>query len=161
MKKLYPDLYLNSIYEIDFEKLKILGIKGLIADLDNTLVAWNEEDISKRLGKWFNQAKKHGIAICVVSNNRSSRVYTFAENFDIPAIPKARKPRRKSFNRALEILNLSPREVAVIGDQMFTDVLGGNRVGLFTILIRPITDKEFIGTKFMRKIERHFLKKLC
>lgn len=160
LKKLYPDLYLKSIYEIDFNKLKAEGVKGIIADLDNTLVAWNEKEISKRLGRWFQEAKKHDMRICVVSNNSRSRVYNFAEKFDIPAIPKAKKPRRKSFKKALEILDLSPREVAVVGDQMFTDVLGGNRAGLFTILIRPITDKEFIGTRFMRKIESFFLKKI-
>ncbi|UMZ73992.1 YqeG family HAD IIIA-type phosphatase [Natranaerofaba carboxydovora] len=160
LKRLYPDLYLNSIYDIDFEKLKKNGIKGLITDLDNTLVAWNEEEISKKLGYWFEEVKKHNINICVVSNNSSSRVYNFARNFDIPAIPKAKKPRRKAFRKALEILKLSPSQAAVVGDQMFTDVLGGNRVGLFTILIRPIDEKEFIGTRFVRKIERQFLKNL-
>ncbi len=159
LKKLYPDLYLDSIYDIEFEELKKEGIEGLITDLDNTLVAWNEEEIDKRLGYWFEEAKKHNFEICLVSNNSSSRVFNFARKVNIHAIPKAKKPSRRAFRKALRLMELSPSQVAVIGDQMFTDVLGGNRVGLFTILIRPIAEREFIGTKFMRKIEKHFLKR--
>ncbi len=151
---------MNSIYEIDFEELNKKGIKALITDLDNTLVAWNEEEIGKRLGFWFEEAKRNNMKICVVSNNSQSRVFNFAHKVGIHAIPRARKPSRKAFRKALNILNLSPSQVAVVGDQIFTDVLGGNRVGLFTILIRPITEREFIGTRFMRKIEKHFLKKM-
>ncbi|OWZ83418.1 YqeG family HAD IIIA-type phosphatase [Natranaerobius trueperi] len=160
MKLLYPDLYLESIFSIDFDKLSHNGIKGIITDLDNTLIAWKDKRLTEQLENWLREAKKRNIKLIIVSNNKNSRVYNFAEKVGLPAIPNANKPRRKSFQCALNQLGLPPEEVAVIGDQVFTDVLGGNRMGMFTVLVVPIDDKEFLGTKVLRTAERLILRKI-
>ncbi|PKM83469.1 MAG: YqeG family HAD IIIA-type phosphatase [Firmicutes bacterium HGW-Firmicutes-13] len=157
---LCPNVYLKSIYDLDLDKLKKNGIKGIITDLDNTLIAWNQNQMIPKLDQWFNELKKENFKICIVSNNSQERVNLFADSLNIPAIPKAEKPRRKAFRLALQELKIMPHEGAVIGDQVFTDVLGGNRMGLFTVLVLPVSEHEFIGTKFVRKVERHVLQAL-
>lgn len=158
MKLLTPDLYVESILHLDLEKLKTKEIKGLIIDIDNTLVAWDIKYASDKAKKWLLNLKKEGFEVCLVSNNTEDRVVTFNEELKLPAIHRATKPRRGPFKRAMEILGTNVKNTAVIGDQIFTDVLGGNRMGLFTVLVVPIESKEFWWTTFVRKIERHVLR---
>jgi len=160
LKMLCPDVYLESIYDLDLEKLKKKGIKGIITDLDNTLISWGENTIYPSLNEWFEKLRAEGFKVCIVSNNSPDRVSIFAEKFNIPAVSGATKPRRRPFRRALEKLGIRPEEAAVLGDQVFTDVLGGNRLGLFTILVIPVSPREFIGTRVVRQIERYVLKAL-
>lgn len=160
MKLLYPDLYLESIYELDFNELSNRGIKGLIADLDNTLVAWKNPELSDKLICWIQEAKNYHIKICIVSNNNSKRVLDFAEKVGLPAVPNANKPRRKGFQQALNQLELPYEDVAVIGDQIFTDIWGANRMGMFSILVVPIDKKEFFGTRILRMLERIVLRSI-
>lgn len=154
LKLLTPDQYLNNIFEIDVEKLETLGIKGIITDMDNTLVSWNDRSVYPRLAEWFALLKKMGFKLFIVSNNSKDRGGKLARELDIPAIWYAIKPRRGAFRKALETMDLTPQEVAVVGDQIFTDVLGGNRLGLHTILVTPISEKEFFWTKLTRMFER-------
>lgn len=151
---LTPSLYLPSIFAIDLDKLVSRGIRGLILDLDNTLIEWNAPLPNPPLVQWVAQVRGKGLLACIVSNNRRDRVTTFARDLGIPAIPSAGKPRRGAFREAMKLMGTSPDETAVIGDQIFTDVLGGNRLGLHTILVVPITRREFVGTRFVRRIER-------
>lgn len=160
LRLLSPDVYLKSIYELDIARLRRKGIKGIITDLDNTLVAWDDDTIYPALEEWFARLREEGFQVCILSNSFNERVRKFSEKFAIPAIPRAAKPRRKAYRRALEKLRLDYREVAVLGDQVFTDVLGGNRMGLFTILVIPVSKQEFVGTKVVRKAERVVLKTL-
>lgn len=156
-KLLIPDQHLDSIFELDIDYLQSLGIKGMITDLDNTLVPWNDRNISPRLAEWFALLKNKGFKLFIISNNSRDSGGQLARDLDIPAIFYAVKPRKKAFQKALENMELSPGEVAVIGDQVFTDVLGGNRLGLHTILVTPISEKEFIWTRLMRMMERLIL----
>lgn len=151
---LYPKQHLNSIFELDPDELRSLGIKGIIADMDNTLVPWNDRSVQPRLARWLAGLKEEGFRLCIVSNNTADRGAELARELDIPAFWYAVKPRRRAFRKALRELALEAGEVAVIGDQIFTDVLGGNRMGFYTILVTPISDKEFIWTKMMRQFER-------
>jgi uncharacterized protein len=155
---LTPNLYLNNIFEIDADHLKSLGIKGIITDMDNTLVPWSDRTVYPRLAEWFAHLKGKGFKVFIVSNNSKDRGGQLARELDIPAIWYAIKPRRRAFRKALEQMRLSPEEVAVVGDQIFTDVLGGNRLGLYTIHVTPISEKEFISTKLMRMLERFILR---
>lgn len=155
----FPRLFVNDLWEIDLEKLKGLGIRGLIVDLDNTLVAWNAYDLEERVFQWVERAKSQGFAICIVSNALEKRVAYFSRLLAIPGISKAQKPRRGAFRAALQELGLSRSEVAVIGDQVFTDVFGGNRLGLYTILVRPISRREFVTTRLGRVVERWILRR--
>ncbi len=157
-KLLVPNLHLNNIFEVDAEKLKALGIKGIITDMDNTLVPWSDRAVYPRLSEWFASLKNMGFKLFIVSNNSKDRGGQLARDLNIPAIWYAVKPRRRAFRKALEQMDLSAGEVAVIGDQIFTDVLGGNRLGLYTIHVMPISEKEFIWTKLMRMLERLIIK---
>ncbi len=156
-KLLAPDQQLNNIFELDTDHLQTLGIKGIITDMDNTLVPWSDRTVHPRLSAWFAELKKKNFKLFIVSNNSKDRGGQLANELAIPAIWYAVKPRRRAFREALNKMQLPPEQVAVIGDQIFTDVLGGNRLGLYTILVVPLSEKEFIWTKLMRLFERQVL----
>ena len=157
IRKLTPDLFVPSIFAISLARLGRRGIRGLIVDLDNTLVSWSEQEASSDLLTWIETAKQAGFRLCLLSNNLTLRVEHFAALFDVPGIPRAGKPGRRAFRRAMDILGTGPENTAVIGDQIFTDVFGGNRLHLYTILVRPVADREFWSTRLVRRVERLFL----
>ncbi|SHI92157.1 YqeG family HAD IIIA-type phosphatase [Lutispora thermophila] len=161
MKKLLkPNLYYESIFYIDNNKLKEKGIEGIIIDLDNTLAAWDVKEADAKVINFINDLKQKGFKICIISNNTKARVDKFNEILGLPAIHKAGKPKLSPYIKAMKLLKTHRQNTAVIGDQLFTDVLGGNRLGLFTILVTPISEKEFIWTRMVRKLERIVLKKV-
>ncbi|MBU5677596.1 YqeG family HAD IIIA-type phosphatase [Alkaliphilus sp. MSJ-5] len=155
---LTPDLYVESVLKLNLEKLKQKNIKGLIIDIDNTLVSWEIKYASEKTKEWLLNLEKEGFKVCLVSNNTEDRVVTFNEELKLPAIHRASKPRVGAFKRAMKIMGTKIENTAVIGDQIFTDVLGGNRMRLFTVLVVPIEGKEFWWTTFVRKVERHVLR---
>lgn len=157
---LCPDDLAASVLDIDLDRLKARGISGMILDLDNTLLAWGNDDIPPEAAAWIAKARAKGFALCIASNGVASRVEQIAARLGIPAISKAVKPRKKPFRQALEILQLPPEKVAVVGDQMFTDVLGGNRMRLYTILINPVSRRELGTTRMVRKVERRVIARL-
>lgn len=155
MKKLVPRLSVQSIYQIDLERLWKQGIRGIITDLDNTLVGAKDPHATPELVDWLGHVKQLGFQVVIVSNNREMRVSTFASPLSIPFIFSARKPRNAAFHRAIKMMNLEPDQTSVIGDQLLTDVLGGNRLGLYTILVQPISlADEGIFTRINRRIEK-------
>jgi len=152
---LRPKVYVDSICNIDLKKLiKTKKIKGIIVDLDNTLIAWGQKEVSQKNIDWVNEAKKLGLKICIVSNTNSKRVAEFAKIFDVPYHSKYFKPFSIAFNNGLKILDTKKSETVVIGDQIFTDIWGGNRLKLLTILVTPIVKKNFIGTFLHRNLEK-------
>ena len=154
-KILKPKVYVDSICNIDLMKLKkVKNIKGIIIDLDNTLVAWGEKEVSQKNIDWVNEAKKLGLKICIVSNTNSKRVAEFAKIFDVPYHSKYFKPFSIAFNNGLKILDTKKSETVVIGDQIFTDIWGGNRLKLLTILVPPIVKKDSLGTFLHRNLEK-------
>ncbi|WIF95191.1 YqeG family HAD IIIA-type phosphatase [Caminicella sporogenes] len=157
---LIPKLYVDSIFDINLDELKKRGIKNLIVDIDNTLVAWDKKTAPRSVIQWFDEVKKKGFNICLVSNNTEDRVVKFTENIEIAAFHRAKKPFKTTFYKAMNYMKANKKNTAVIGDQIFTDILGGNRVGLYTILVVPIESKEFWWTQLVRKIERFILKKI-
>ena len=159
LSKLYPTLYVDEISEIPLDMLIKKGIRGMIIDLDNTIAPWDQPTVTQSAEKWLQKAKNAGFKIFLVSNSTSSRVNYFMETLDIPGISMAQKPRRGSFRKALELMGLDRKEVTVIGDQIFTDVLGGNRLNLHTILVNPINRKEFFFTRFVRLAEKFVMKR--
>ncbi len=160
MKILTPNYYYDSIYEVDLDLLKKNKIEGLIIDIDNTLVGWDTLLPTITVKEWLEKLVTLGFNICLVSNNNQKRVMYFSKELNIPFIYQARKPMKKNFLAAMEILETTNQRTAIIGDQIFTDVLGGNRLGLTTILVKPIKSKEFWWTNFVRKIERRVIKKV-
>ena len=129
----------RDIYEITGEKLERRGIRLLLADLDNTLVPYGVPLPDEKLKAWRDDLAAHGVTLFILSNNRHEhRPSTFAQGLEVPFIGHAGKPKTPSFFKAMEEMGVSPRETAIVGDQVFTDVLGGNRAGITTILVRPI-----------------------
>ncbi|PYI51901.1 YqeG family HAD IIIA-type phosphatase [Paenibacillus flagellatus] len=155
LKKLIPQKNVRSIYEIDVQALWSAGIRGIITDLDNTLVGAKHPRATPELIDWLKRLQAIGFKVVIVSNNNRLRVSSFSEPLSIPYIFRARKPGNMAFRRAMHIMSLAPEQTVVIGDQMLTDVLGGNRLGLYTILVTPIhlADEGFF-TKINRRIEK-------
>lgn len=160
LKKFLPNQHVKDIYEVTPAQLKKKGIKGVITDLDNTLVAWNEPDATTRVVNWFNEMAENEIKVIVISNNNEERVRIFSEPLDVPYIHSARKPLKRSFIRAAKQMSLKREEMVVIGDQIMTDVFGGNLAGFHTILVVPILKTDDKMTKLNRKMERKILDKL-
>ncbi len=152
--RLRPRELAPTVYDINFDLLWGNGIRGLVFDLDNTIVPWREPEPDPRLIEFFAALRAKGFKLCIVSNARPARCARFAEALGVPALPDCGKPRRAGFLRALETMHSQPGETAVIGDQVFTDVFGANRVGLYTVLVTPLSRREFVWTRFVRMIER-------
>ncbi|MDI6812324.1 MAG: YqeG family HAD IIIA-type phosphatase [Desulfitobacteriaceae bacterium] len=153
-----PTFEANSLDHISIGRLLQDGIKGLIIDLDNTMTPWNDVEVGPKVAAWFKALKEAGIKACVVSNNkRKQRVAVVADRLGIPFVFRATKPRRRAFRAGMALLGTGPLDTAVIGDQLFTDIMGGNRLGLYTILVVPMSSREFIGTRFMRQMEKAVL----
>jgi len=152
-----PDQFVKNIFEITPELLKEKGVKGIITDLDNTLVEWDRPLATPQILEWFEDMKKNNIKVTIVSNNKEGRVKSFSDPLNIPFIFAARKPMGRAFRRALKEMELSKTEAVVIGDQLLTDVLGGNRSGFHTILVVPVAQTDGFATRLNRKIERRIL----
>ena len=157
--KLYPDLYLTNVKEITLEILKENKIKGLILDVDNTLIDY-DKNLIDGAKQWCDNLKRNGIKICILSNtNKIKKVEMVAKILDLEYIYFAHKPNKKGFYKAQELLGLELSEIATVGDQVFTDVFGGNRVGMFTILTKPIDRRDILITKLKRPFEKVVIKK--
>lgn len=154
---LAPTSYVDSIYDIDVEGLVARGIRGVILDLDNTLVPWGGSQVAPELLTWVERARSAGLRLCIVTNNRGPRVARLAGALGVPAVTSAQKPRRAALRRALAVMGVGPEETALVGDQVFTDILGGNRLALYTILVRPQSPREFFLTRVVRVLERIIL----
>ena len=152
-----PNDYVQSVFQIDIEKLANSGFKGIITDLDNTLVGWDVKTPTKEIQEWFKKANDLGLTITIVSNNNEKRVSGFSKDLDVDFIFKARKPMGRAFKKAIQHMNIKPEETIVIGDQMLTDVLGGNNNGLYTIMVVPVKKTDGFLTRLNRIIERRLL----
>ena len=129
----------DNIYEVSGEALARRGIKLLLADLDNTLVPYGVPLPDQKVMNWRDELHAYGITLFVLSNNRhESRPRVFSEGLEVPYIGHAGKPKTRSFYKAMEQMHVTKEQTAIIGDQIFTDVLGGNRAGVTTILVKPI-----------------------
>lgn len=154
---------MKSIFKIEPEVLKARGIKGIIIDLDNTLVAWNVREATPEIIAWFKEMQAYGFKITIISNNNEERVKYFSEPLELPFIASAKKPFKGAFRAAAKQMGLKKEEVVVIGDQLLTDVFGGNLAGIYTILVVPVVQTDALITRINRNVERailnHFRKK--
>jgi HAD superfamily phosphatase (TIGR01668 family) len=158
---LIPKLRVNRIFDIDLDDLYARGYRGIITDLDNTLVGAKVPLAYPELIAWFELVKKTGFQLIIVSNNHLARVSNFAVPLDLQFVHEARKPSLKPFQKAVKMMGLSNTETIVVGDQMLTDVYGGNRLGLFTVLVQPISVlDEGWTTRINRRVELVALKRL-
>ena len=159
MKNYIPDIYQKDIKTINYNKLKKRKIKCLIFDLDNTITNYYDNNIDKDIISLFDSLKKN-FKVIILSNSTKKRVSKIANKLKVQYIPLAMKPLAFNFKRIMKRYHLSNDALAIIGDQIMTDIKGGNKVKIVTILVDPIDDKELSITKINRLIENHKLKTL-
>ncbi len=153
---LSPDLYYRSVYDIDLEELAARGVDTLFVDLDNTLTPRNSDEIPEATMEWARSLEGRGFSACLVSNNWHDRVVGVAEELGFEIVPKALKPLPFAFWRAMRLMGSKAEGSAIVGDQLFTDVLGGKLTGITTVLVGPMTASDLPHTLLLRKLE-HFL----
>ena len=160
-KKFYPNEYRNSTYELDFQSYYDKGYRGILFDIDNTLVE-HGLPATDRAVKLFEDLRRIGFKICLISNNQEPRVKPFAELVKSDYIYNAHKPSTKNYVKAMEIMGTDISNSMFVGDQLFTDVYGANRAKMYTVLVKPIHPKEEIQIVLKRKLEKivlYFYKK--
>lgn len=158
-KNFMPDEYLDDIYKIDIDALAASGVRAMICDIDNTLAPYETAEPDEKLMQWFDEVSKRGIKISFVSNNDPERVDLFNEKLLYPAFPKAGKPFKRFLLVAMECMGSTVDNTVMLGDQIFTDVYAGKRIGLKCILVKPINDKKTAFFKFKRLLEKPIIKR--
>ena len=153
---LYPREYINSTYEIDFDKLYKQGYRGIIFDIDNTLVP-HGAPADERAISLFTHLKEIGFSCMLLSNNKEPRVKMFNDAVDVDYIYKAGKPRPSGYKKAMHRLGTTTDNTLFVGDQIFTDIVGANLAGIRTILVKPIHPKEEIQIVLKRFLEKPIL----
>lgn len=154
---LHPDRYVTRLADVPHEHLEEMGFAGLIVDLDNTLMGFRQTSLCEDHLAWCERAHERGFKMVMVSNNFTERVTGIANQLRIPCIPNALKPLPWGVMRAVRMLEMPREKIAVVGDQLFTDVLSGKLCGLYTILTEPIEAKDFPITKVFRFLEKMIL----
>ena len=149
----YPDEYLDSTYEIDFDLLYKKGYRGVIFDIDNTLVP-HGAPADARAEALFSHLKSIGFSCCLLSNNQRPRVELFNKNIGVNFIEDAHKPSVKRYQKAMKMMGTDTENTLFVGDQLFTDVFGARRTGIHSILVKPIHPKEEIQIVLKRYLER-------
>ena len=155
-QKLYPWKYVDSAYEIDFDGLYRKGYRGIIFDIDNTLVP-HGAPADERARTLFSHLKELGCRCMALSNNKEPRVKPFCDAVGIPYIDKADKPKPGNYRRAMEQMGTDASNTLFVGDQIFTDICGANFAGIRTILVKPIHPKEEIQIVLKRSLEKPVL----
>ena len=153
---LYPREYINSTYEIDFDKLYKQGYRGIIFDIDNTLVP-HGAPADERAISLFTHLKEIGFSCMLLSNNKEPRVKMFNDAVDVDYIYKAGKPKPSGYKKAMHRLGTTTDNTLFVGDQIFTDIVGANLAGIRTILVKPIHPKEEIQIVLKRFLEKPIL----
>lgn len=157
LKSLYPYEYLTSVFTIDYEKLRNKGYKGLIFDIDATLVP-HGRPATPEIEALFRELHQLGFKTLLLSNNSDERIREFIANIDTQYIPLADKPKTDNYIKAVEMLGLPKNQVLMIGDQLFTDILGANRSGIASILVQFLMQENETKIGKKRMVERFILK---
>lgn len=157
---IYPDAYLKNVQEITIQFLMKNKIKALILDVDNTLIDYYK-NLSDEIVEWATNLQGQGIKMYILSNtNKKEKVEKVAKKLEIPYKFFARKPSKRGFMQIQKELNINPENIASVGDQIFTDVIGGNRCNMFTILVEPVTSKDYWYTAWKRPLEKQIKKRI-
>ena len=152
-ERFFPDAYMDSTYVIDFEKLYKEGIRGVIFDIDNTLVP-HGAPADERAIRLFARLRSIGLDYCLISNNQLPRVKPFADAVQAKFVEDAHKPSRKNYLKAMKLMHVDLDSWIFVGDQIFTDVYGAKRCGMRTILVKPLHPKEEIQIVLKRYLEK-------
>lgn len=154
LEKFLPTWMIRATYDISPKTLKQIGIKVVLTDLDNTLIAWNNPYGSDELRAWMTELAEEDIRLVVVSNNSRARVEKAVAHLKLPFISRAMKPFKSGITRAMQTYHVLPHEVVMVGDQLLTDVWAANNSGVASILVQPILESDAWNTKINRFFER-------
>ena len=154
-----PTYMFAHYYDVTPQFLIERGIRGLLIDIDNTLAPYEQPDPDERIRQWFGELEKHGIKAALVSNNHAPRVERFNSTLGLIAYADSGKPSKKTLIRAMDALEVSREETAMLGDQLLTDSYAGRHLGLPSIIVPPIHDKTNLFFRFKRWCERPFIRK--
>ena len=140
----YPDFLVSKVIALTPQTLHTMGISALLLDVDNTLTTHNNPHPYEGVTGWIDSLQQAGIALVIVSNNSPQRVAPFAQALGVPYVANGAKPLPKGYRQAVELLGLTPAkgQVAAVGDQIFTDIIGGNLLGITTIMVTEITPEQ-------------------
>jgi HAD superfamily phosphatase (TIGR01668 family) len=161
MDRFIPDMYQKSIYHIDYDKLKEDGIKCLLFDLDNTCVPFKDKEPNKKLKDLFDTLKDMDFKVIIYSNATKKRLTPFKNELGVDCSASSRKPSKKKLLKILKMFKYDLSDVVIIGDQLYTDILCGNRVGIKTILVNPMSKDDLIFTKLFRFFEKGKFRKMA
>jgi uncharacterized protein len=155
---LEPTAMVDAVWRISPENLRQRGIRFVIFDLDNTVVDWNQERVRPEVLAWADQCRDAGLSLCICTNaRRKARIERVAAQLGACYVAAAGKPAARAYRSALELVGGTPQQAVMIGDQVFTDMWGANRMGMTTILVRPLCDRDFPATRITRFFERRVL----
>ncbi len=154
-----PDFMFGHYWEVTPEFLAKNGIRALLIDIDNTLAPYEMPDPDEQIQNWFSKLAANGISAALVSNNHAPRVERFNKTLGLIAYPDSGKPGKKNLVRAMQEMNVSTEETAVLGDQLLTDCYAGKRLGLRAIIVPPIKDKTNLFFRFKRLLERRYIRR--
>ena len=160
MSLLYPTIYFKRIYDVDFETLQNLGVNSLLLDVDNTLTIDKGTAPDTRTVEWIDRMRNSGVKMMIVSNGKSHRLKEFSKKLNLDCFAMACKPLPFKLKKAVKLISDDKNSVLMIGDQIFTDILGGNTVGIKTALLNPIETEKTFSFKIRRYFEKGIRKKL-
>ena len=156
---LEPDYYFESVFDISYEQFREKKIRGLIFDIDNTLTAFDEEKPSAETAKLLKRLQDMGFKLCLLTNNTKKRLDRFNQDLKLPGFASALKPFTAGIKKAIRQMEVELAQTAIIGDQLLTDIWAGKNAGITTVLVRPVTQRDFAFVRFKRLIENRMLKK--
>lgn len=159
MYKYLPDFIAKSIFEMDLEVLRNMGIEGLAVDIDNTLVPMDQKEPSDEAAEWVKRVKSMGFDVCVLSNAMNHRAELFMDKLGIHGVGFANKPSKKGYYKAASRMGLPHNKCAILGDQLFTDIKGGVKAGFVTVLTESLNGKEILWVKLKRLPEKKIINK--
>lgn len=149
-----PRLMADKMIDLDIDFFRSVGCKAILLDVDNTMTTHDNPTPAEGVIEWIDEMKSHGLKLIIVSNNSAERVAPFAEKIGLDFVAKGAKPLAKGFREACRRIDVKPKEAVAIGDQIYTDIIGGNLLGAYTVLTVPyeLEDKAFFKVKrFLEK----------
>ena len=153
----FPNEYHGSVSDIDLEKLWQCGKRGILCDIDNTLCRDEQLEIEPESYKFIEKAKEIGFKICLMSNNDEQRVSPVAKELELSYNAKSGKPKPAAYLGSLKRIGVEPNDAVMVGDQLFTDIFGANKIGIYSVLVKPIHKKEILQIRLKRPFEKILL----
>ncbi len=159
MSVFLPDMYIKRVTDVTVKMLKDHGVKGIILDVDNTLTHHGSQNVDDAVILWLKLMKENGFELIIVSNNTNARIKPFAARLGLEYVAMGCKPLPHGYNVAKKKFKLISNEIVIIGDQIYTDILGGNLAGMKTILVKPFKYEKETFMRLKRKLEKRHIKR--